>query len=79
MKRLWVIAFVVLSACAPMQYENVGSQNRMEDDRYDCQVTLGYRGQSRNADMSQNLADALVNGPDEMRRCMERKGWRVKS
>lgn len=77
MRYLIVIALVLLSACSAARYENAGSQNKFEDDQYDCQVLLGYRGQSRNDDVSQNIADVLVNGPDEMRRCLQRKGWRV--
>lgn len=78
MKRLLMIA-VLLSGCAPIQFENAGSQNKFEDDKYDCQVMLGYRGAPRIDNTSKQLADIIVNARDEMQRCLERKGWRVKS
>jgi hypothetical protein len=68
---------ILLAACAPMQFENAGSKNTLKDDTYDCQVMLGYRGMSRSDDTSKQLADVLVNGRDEMQRCLERKGWRL--
>lgn len=77
--KYFIPVLLILSACATAQYENFGSENTFENDQYDCQVMLGYRGQSRNSDISQNLADAIVNGPDEMRRCLHRKGWKVVS
>lgn len=67
------------ASCAPIQFENAGSQNKFEDDKYDCQVMLGYRGAPRIDDTSKQLADIIVNARDEMQRCLERKGWRVKS
>ena len=65
-----------LSACAPMQFENAGSANKLEDDKFDCEVALGYRGQARHSDNSKQLAEIMVNGREDMQRCLERKGWR---
>jgi len=78
MRYLFVLLLFVVS-CAPIQFENAGSQNKFEDDKYDCQVMLGYRGAPRIDDTSKQLADIIVNARDEMQRCLERKGWRVKS
>lgn len=69
--------FILLTACAEMRFENAGSTNKFEDDKYDCQVLLGYRGQARHSDTSKQLADIMVNARDEMQRCLERKGWRL--
>jgi hypothetical protein len=68
---------IVVAACAPMRFENNGSANKFEDDKYDCELALGYRGQPRLDDTSKQLADILVNSRAELQRCLERKGWRL--
>lgn len=72
-----VVFLLLLSACSPMRFENAGSPNKFEDDKYDCQVMLGYRGAPRIDDTTKQLADIMVNARDEMQRCLERKGWRL--
>lgn len=73
----YVLVFMlVLSACAPMRFENAGSTNKLEDDKFDCEVALGYRGQARHSDTSKQLAEIMVNARDDMRACLKRKGWR---
>lgn len=79
MRTILVSMCVVLSACAPMQFENAGSPNKFEDDKYDCEVMLGYRGQPRLDDTTKQLADVIVNARAELKRCLERRGWRMKS
>lgn len=76
MKTLIIVTIVLLSACSPMRYENAGSQNKFQDDKYDCELALGYRGQPRLDDNSKQLADLIVNGRAELQRCLERKGWK---
>lgn len=71
-----LIVLLFLSACAPMQFENAGSANKLEDDKFDCEVALGYRGQARHSDNSKQLAEIMVNAREDMQRCLERKGWR---
>jgi hypothetical protein len=74
----YLLPFVILlAACAPMRFENNGSPNKFEDDKYDCELVLGYRGQPRLDDTSKQLADILVNSRAELQRCLERKGWRL--
>jgi S1-C subfamily serine protease len=59
-----------------MQFENVGSPNTLEQDRYDCEFALGYRGGAYAPQPTDQLADYLVRGRSEMQACLERKGWR---
>jgi hypothetical protein len=59
-----------------MRFENAGSPNKFEDDKYDCEVMLGYRGAPRIDDNSKQLADIIVNARDQTQRCLERKGWK---
>lgn len=74
MKFLLLTVFV-LASCAPMQFENAGSQNTLQQDQYDCRVELGIIGNAGVGTTSQRLADVVfVRG--EMTQCMERKGWR---
>lgn len=75
--RLYLGLFLLLTACAPMQFENAGSQNKFEDDKYDCELALGYRGHAGGNQPTDQLGDMLVRGRDEMKRCLERKGWRL--
>jgi hypothetical protein len=77
MPYLLLFLVVMLSGCAPMQFENAGSQNKFEDDKYDCEVMLGYRGHAGGNQPTDQLADMLVRGRDEMKRCLERKGWKL--
>lgn len=73
----YIILFALMFiSCAPMQFENAGSVNKFHDDKYDCEVLLGYRGQPRLDDTSKQLADIIVNSRDELQRCLERKGWK---
>lgn len=79
MRNLLFLPVLLLAACAPMQFENAGSQNKFEDDRYDCEVLLGYRGHAGRTQPTDQLSDYLVRGRDEMQRCLERKGWKLAS
>lgn len=72
-----IMLVLILTACAPLQFENAGSQNKFEDDRYDCQVQLGYIGNVGGNRPTDQLSDYLVRGQSSMQRCLERKGWRV--
>lgn len=71
-----VVVLLLLSACSTMRFENAGSQNKFEDDKYDCEVLLGYRGHAGGVQPTDQLGDFLVRGRDEMRACLMRKGWR---
>lgn len=75
--RYFIPLFILLTACVPMRFENAGSQNKFEDDKFDCEVALGYRGQARHSDTSKQLAEILVNGRDDMQACLVRKGWKL--
>lgn len=75
--RYLIPLLLLVAACAPMRFENAGSPNTIEDDKYDCQVMLGYRGAPKSDDTSKQLADIMVNARSEMQRCLERKGWRL--
>ena len=76
--RHLILVFVVVTACAPVQFDTAGNTSKFEDDRYDCELALGYRGAPRSDDMTMQLANVLVNGQSEMKRCLERKGWKAK-
>lgn len=66
----------MISACAPMQFENAGSPNTLSQDQYDCEVALGYRGGAYAPQPTDQLADYIVRGRSETQACLERKGWR---
>jgi len=67
---------LIVSGCAPMQFQNAGSANTLEQDRYDCEVMLGYRGHAGGTQPTDQLADFIVRGRSEMQTCLERKGWK---
>lgn len=74
----YLVAVLLLAAgCAPMQFENAGSTNKFENDKYDCEVLLGYRGHAGGVQPTDQLGDFLVRGRSEMQACLERKGWRL--
>lgn len=66
----------MISACAPIQFENAGSPNTLSQDQYDCEVALGYRGGAYAPQPTDQLADYIVRGRSETQACLERKGWR---
>ena len=65
-----------IGGCAsPMQFENAESANTFEQDKYDCEVLLGYRG-AGDTQPSDHLADYILLGRVKTQSCLERKGWR---
>lgn len=77
MRYALAVVWVGLMSCAPMQFENAGSPNKFEDDKYDCELALGYRGHAGRTSPTDQLSDYIVRGRDEMQRCLQRKGWRL--
>src|SRR4026208_2231337 len=67
---------LLLAACSPMQFQNISSPNTFQQDKYDCELLLGYRGGAYAPQPTDQLADFLVRGRDEMQACLERKGWK---
>lgn len=63
------------TGCAPMQFRSNGAKNSFEQDKYDCEVMLGYRGHAGGTKPTDQLADYLVRGRTETKTCLERKGW----
>ena len=61
---------------APMQFENAVSANTYEQDEYDCEVLLGYRGEAGETQPRDHLADYILLYRLKMQGCLERKGWR---
>lgn len=76
---LIVVAATAMSGCAgPMVFENAGSTNTLEQDQYDCQIIVksGPYAMAYARDPLSNMAyPAMARG--EMRRCLERKGWKL--
>lgn len=72
---LGVAVVCALAGCTPIQFKNNGSKNTFAQDKYDCEVLLGYRGHTGGNRPTDQLADYLVRGRDETRACLERKGW----
>jgi len=73
--KYFIFILLVLASCAPMQFENAGSQNTLKQDQYDCRVELGIIGAASTATAS-SQASSLPFVRGEMTECMERKGWR---
>ena len=66
---------VAIGGCAaPMQFENAESMNTFEQDKYDCEVLLGYHGPA--GETQGRSADYIVLGRLKTEACLERKGWR---
>lgn len=77
MKTLLIFLIAFVSACTPMRFENISSKNTFDQDKYDCQVLLGYRGHTAGVQPTDQLFDYAVRGQYEMQKCLERKGWRL--
>lgn len=76
MKTILLSLSLVLTGCAgPMQFKNMSSANTFEQDKYDCEVLLGYRGHLGGVQPTDQLADFIVRGRSEMQACLTRKGW----
>lgn len=76
MKLVPLLFIFFIASCAPMRFENAGSLNTIEQDSYDCQVMLGYRGHAGGNRPTDQLESALLNGRGEMTACLQRKGWK---
>lgn len=74
-KLIGVMACLLLAGCAPMQFKNLSSPNTLEQDKYDCELALGYRGHAGRTQPTDQLGDFIVRGRQEMQACLERKGW----
>ena len=71
-----MFAILLLSGCAsPMRFENVTSQNTLEQDKFDCDTALRVVGMGSGS-ATQDLAYVTVRYRDDLRVCLERKGWR---
>jgi len=69
---------MLLAGCAPMRFAKDGAKpGDFERDKYDCEVTLGYAGHAGGNKPSDQLADYIVRGRDETKRCLQRKGWQL--
>ena len=74
---LAIFVLIYLYGCSPVTFQNAGSANTFEQDKYDCTVILGYRGHAGRTQPTDQLADYIVRGQSEMRACLERKGWKA--
>lgn len=69
---------LLLAGCSPMRFAKAGAKpGDFENDKYDCEVQLGYAGHAGGNRPSDQLADYAVRGRSETKRCLERKGWRL--
>lgn len=74
---VWVVALgLPLIGCSPMKFAKADAKpGDFERDKYDCEAMLGYRGHAGGNQPTDQLADYMVRGRDEMRACLQRKGW----
>lgn len=80
MRALFIIAVALsLYGCGgPTVFAKQGAgQVEFSQDKYDCEVLLGYRGHAGRTQPTDQLADFIVRGKAEMQACLERKGWQV--
>ena len=73
---LFGVTAAIGGCTAPMKFENAESANTFEQDKYDCEVLLGYRGPAGETEPTDHLADYLVFHRLKTEACLERKGWR---
>jgi PDZ domain-containing protein len=73
---LFGVTAAIGGCAAPMKFENAESANTFEQDKYDCEVLLGYRGPAGETEPTDHLADYLVFHRLKTEACLERKGWR---
>ena len=74
----YILMFLLLltTGCAsPMRFENVSSQNTLSQDKHDCDTALRVVGVGSGS-ATQDLAYVTVRYRDDLRACLERKGWR---
>lgn len=72
---LMVLLLFTTGCASPMRFENISSQNTLEQDKFDCDTALRVVGMG-SGNASQDLAYVTVRYRDDLRACMERKGWR---
>ena len=78
--RKWMMLclFLLLSGCAPLQFAKADAKpGDFEKDKYACELALGYVGHAGGNRPSDQLADYIVRGRSETKRCLESKGWRL--
>ena len=78
-RLICALAFLLLSGCiggTTILAKPGATQQDFENDRYDCQVMLGYQGHAGGNEPGSQLIDYLARGKAATQRCLERKGWR---
>lgn len=77
---IYIVLFGLTAAIggcvSPMQFENAEGTNTLEQDKHDCEVLLGYRGDMGETQPTDHMADYLLLGRLKTQSCLERKGWR---
>lgn len=73
---LLTLLCMCLYGCSPMVFTKVDAKpGDFDNDKYDCEVQLGYAGHAGGNRPSDQLSDYIVRGRAETKRCLERKGW----
>jgi hypothetical protein len=70
-----VAIMFVMTGCSKMVFKNNGSTHSLAQDKYDCELALGYRGHAGGNRPTDQLADYIVRGRSETKACLESKGW----
>jgi hypothetical protein len=75
---LFALTATMNGCFGPMTFENVGSANTLEQDRYDCEIIVnsGPFAHAYARDPMGNMGYPYM-ARKEMQRCLERKGWRL--